>query len=290
MENHTILSLYQEVAQQLKETFPSQEIQSIQRLIFEKKLGLTLPKIFLSPNTSIKPEDADKILDIVSLLKLQKPIQYILGEADFFGLIFKVTPDVLIPRQETEELVDWIIKANNTESPSILDIGTGSGCIAISLATNIKNALITAIDISAKALSVAKGNAIMNGVAIDFFEVDILDSEIKTPNQPFDIIVSNPPYVRDSEKSLIHANVLEHEPHSSLFVCSTDPLIFYRAITLQAKKWLKNNGSIYCEINEALGGETFQLFTQQGFCDVELRKDMNGKDRMIKATWNDKGK
>ena len=287
MENYSVLSLYHEVAHQLKDLFPSQEIQSLQRLIFENKLGLTLSKIYLNPTLPIKPQEAEAILNIVSLLKLQKPIQYILGQADFFGLIFKVNPEVLIPRQETEELVDWILKSTITENPSVLDIGTGSGCIAISLAANLKGAKVTALDISAGALCIAKENALINNAQIDFSQADILDIATIIPNQPFDIIVSNPPYVRESEKVLMNANVLEHEPHSALFVSNADPLLFYRSIAMRSKELLKNNGAVYCEINEALGNETLQLFTQHGYCNVELKKDLNGKNRMIKATWND---
>ena len=288
MENYTALSLFREVAHLLTDVFPSQEIQSLQRLIFEKKLGLPLHRIYLNPTLPIISEDAEMIFNIVSLLKLQKPIQYILGEADFFGLIFKVSPDVLIPRQETEELVDWVLKTSNTENPSILDIGTGSGCIAISLAVNIKNAKVTAIDISTGALDIAKSNAQTNNVFIDFLRVDILEQTIISLNHPFDIIVSNPPYVRYSEKALMNANVLEHEPHSALFVSNADPLLFYRAIAQRSKELLNNNGSVFCEINEALGNETYQLFIQHGFCEVQLKKDLNGKDRMLKAIWNDK--
>jgi len=289
MENFTALSLYHKVAEQLKENFPSHEIQSLQRLIFEKKLGLSLSKIYLNPTTPIKIEDVEEILKIVSLLKLQKPIQYILGEADFFGLILKVTPDVLIPRQETEELVDWITKSKHAENPSILDIGTGSGCIAISLAKSIRNVKVTAIDISANALAVAKENAIINNVSVDFLEVDILNPTCIIQNQPFDIIVSNPPYVRDLEKALMNANVLDHEPHTALFVNDSDPLLFYRAIAVRSKELLNKTGIVFCETNEALGNETRQLFIREGYCDVELKKDLNGKDRMIKAIWNDKG-
>jgi len=287
MENYTILSLYSEVAHQLKNIYPSQEIQSLQRLIFEKKLGLTLPKIYLNPTLPIKTEEAEEILKIVSLLKLQKPIQYILGEADFFGLIFKVTPDVLIPRQETEELVDWILKTTSNTTPSILDIGTGSGCIAISLAVNLKFAHISAIDISAGALDIARDNAILNNVSVDFFSADILEPSSIISNQPFDIIVSNPPYVRDSERVQMNTNVLDHEPHTALFVSNTDPLIFYRTIAQRSRKLLNKKGLVFCEINEALGNETTQLFISHGYNNVELKKDLNGKNRMIKAEWND---
>lgn len=288
MENYTALSLYHKIALELKEFFPSQEIQSFQKIIFEKKLGLAYHKIYLNPTFLIKSEDAEMIFEIVSLLKLQKPIQYILGETDFFGLIFKVTPDVLIPRQETEELVDWIIKSTTLLSPNILDIGTGSGCIAVSLASNFRNAHVSAIDISAKAIGIAKENSILNNVVVDLFNADILDSHSIIPNSPFDIIVSNPPYVRDSEKKLMKSNVLHHEPHLALFVSNDDPLLFYRTIAQRGRELLKPKGAVYCEINEVLGSETSLLFKQLGFSDVELRKDLNGKDRMIKAIWNDK--
>ena len=283
MKKHSALSLFHEVAFLLRNEFPSQEIQSLQKIIFEKKLGLPLHKIYLNPSAIINPQDSEIIIDIVSQLKLQKPIQYILGEADFFGLIFTVTPDVLIPRQETEELIDWIIKSTGQNSNSILDIGTGSGCIAISLAANLEKNQITAIDISPSALDVAKKNAIKNSVLVDFHTIDILDFNNSIPNTPFDIIVSNPPYVRESEKAIMKANVLDHEPKTALFVEDSNPFIFYSTIAKRANEILKPRGEIYCEINEAFGKELFQLFSQNGFKEVDIRKDLNGKDRMLKA-------
>lgn len=283
MKKYSTLSLFHEVAFLLRDEFPSQEIQSLQKIIFEKKLGLPLHKIYLNPSVIINPQDADIIIDIVSQLKLQKPIQYILGEADFFGLIFTVTPDVLIPRQETEELVDWVIKSTGHNPKSILDIGTGSGCIAISLAANLEKSQVTAIDISPSALDVAKMNASKNSVLIDFHTTDILDLNNPIPNAPFDIIVSNPPYVRESEKSLMKANVLDYEPSTALFVDNNNPLIFYSIIAKRTDEILKSGGMIYCEINEVFGKELFQLFNYSGFKEVEIRKDLNGKDRMLKA-------
>jgi release factor glutamine methyltransferase len=283
MVNYTALSLFREVALLLKDHFPTQEIQSLQKIIFEKKLGLPIHKVYLEPNRSVNLSDTDQIFDIVSMLKLQKPIQYILGEADFFGLNFFVTPDVLIPRQETEELVDWIIKSTGNDSCSILDIGTGSGCIAVSLAVNIKNSNVTAIDISAAALKIAERNAINNNVLVDFSLIDILDVNSSIPNKPFDIIVSNPPYVRELEKEQMKPNVLDHEPYLALFVSDSDPLIFYKAIALKASRILKSQGIVYCEINEALGNEIYALFNAYGFVDIEILKDLNGKNRMLKA-------
>ena len=265
MEQFTTLSLLRYTASLLKDTYPSEEIQSLQRLIFEKKLGLPLHKIYLYPNDPIDSENAKIIVDIVSKLKLQKPIQYILGETDFFGLNFKVNSNVLIPRPETEELVDWVIKSTKMEQPSILDVGTGSGCIAVSIAANIKGANITAIDISSDALSVAQENAFKNNTTVDFFKVDFLDLSVKVPNAPFDIIVSNPPYVMDLEKEQMKGNVLDHEPHLALFVSNSHPLIFYKAIAERACELLRLNGCAYCEINEALGFETVALFKEFGF-------------------------
>lgn len=287
MGNYTVLGLYHEVALQLKDAYPPQEIQSFQKIIFEKKLGLALHQIYLNSTLSIENKKAEEILIIVSKLNLQKPIQYILGEADFFGLNFKVDQNVLIPRQETEELVDWIIKSNSLKSPSILDIGTGSGCIAISLARNIKGSRVSAIDISEGALKVAKENTINNNVNVDLFKADILDYSSIIPNQPFEIVVSNPPYVRELERLQMQSNVLDHEPHSALFVSDTDPLLFYREIAARSKDLLKRGGFLYFEINEALGNETARLLEEYDFSEIELRKDLNGKDRMLKAKRND---
>jgi len=286
MKKYSAISLFHEVAFLLKNEFPSQEIQSLQKIIFEKKLGLPLHKIYLNPSALINPQDAEIIIDIVSQLKLQKPIQYILGEADFFGLIFTVTPDVLIPRQETEELVDWIIKSPCHNPNSILDIGTGSGCIAISLAVNLEKSQVSAIDISPLAIEVAKKNAIKNSVLVDFHIIDILDLNSSIPNTPFDTIVSNPPYVCESEKTIMKANVLDHEPKAALFVEDINPFIFYSTIAKRANELLKPRGAIFCEINEAFGKELFQLFSQNEFKEVEIRKDLNGKDRMLKAIMN----
>jgi release factor glutamine methyltransferase len=281
--NYSALTLLHEVSFLLKNDFHPMEIKSLQKIIFKKKLGLPIHKVHLNPTLQINSKDADTIFDIVSMLKLQKPIQYILGEADFFGLNLIVTPDVLIPRQETEELVDWIIKSSGNTPYSILDIGTGSGCIAISLAANLKNSQVTAIDISPAALEIAAKNAVNNNVSIDFHIVDIFNTNGSVPNAPFDIVVSNPPYVRELEKAQMKANVLDYEPHTALFVSDSDPLIFYRAIAQKTIKILNPKGALYFEINEAFGEELFQLFNSFGYKEIEIRKDLNGKDRMLKA-------
>jgi release factor glutamine methyltransferase len=229
-------------------------------------------------------------------LKKEKPLQYIVGETEFYGLPFLVNENTLIPRPETEELVELIIKSYNlqptTYNPKILDIGTGSGCIAISLAKNITNSQVFAIDVSEKALTTAKKNAEINEVTINFIQADILkvddlenlsNSNSKLPSQ-YDVIVSNPPYVRNLEKSEIKPNVLEYEPHLALFVDDSDALLFYRKIAELAKKNLKENGKLYFEINQYLGKETVELLENLGFNDVVLKKDIYGNDRIIQCT------
>ncbi|MEO8796210.1 MAG: peptide chain release factor N(5)-glutamine methyltransferase, partial [Daejeonella sp.] len=227
------------------------------------------------------------LISILDELKTGKPLQYILGETEFYDLPFKVNPSVLIPRPETEELVDWIIKdllSRKQTKPEILDIGTGSGCIPIALKKNIPEAKVSAIDISGAALETAIKNSVLNKVEVKFHLHDILNTESGFFNDSeFDIVVSNPPYVTLSEKNLMHQNVLEHEPHLALFVDDNDPLIFYKAITKFASAHLKKDGVLYLEINENLGGETVSLLKGFGFKNVELRKDLPGKDRMIRA-------
>ena len=233
--------------------------------------------------------------NIVSDLKIQKPIQYILGETEFYGLRFEVNENTLIPRQETEELVELIIENTKYEVGStkltVLDIGTGSGCIAISLANNILNAEVFAIDVSEKALATANKNAEINNVTVNFIHSDILKIDdlksLCTSNfvlpSFFDIIVSNPPYVRNLEKVEIKPNVLQYEPHLALFVEDSDALLFYRKIGELAKKSLTQNGKLYFEINQYLGKETVQLLEDLGFRNVELKKDIYGNNRIISA-------
>jgi release factor glutamine methyltransferase len=233
--------------------------------------------------------------ELLNQLKKENPIQYLLGNTEFFGLPFIVNENVLIPRPETEELVDWIIegekrierlkgeKKEGQRIIKILDIGTGSGCIGISLAKNLPTADVFALDVSPDALKVAKLNAERNGVSVTFLEKDILQTEDLL--EQFDLIVSNPPYVRNLEKHEIRNNVLDHEPHIALFVDDIDALLFYRKIALLATKNLINGGQLFFEINQYLGTEMIALLTASGFSDIELRKDIYGNDRMIRAVW-----
>jgi len=217
------------------------------------------------------------------------PLQYILGETEFYDLIVKVNPSVLIPRPETEELVDWALITSRiingeTEILKLLDIGTGSGCIAISIKKYIPLADITAIDISEAALNIARQNADLNQVEINFIQDDIFKpTNLELINSKYDLILSNPPYVTEAEKDQMLDNVLNHEPDIALFVPDNDPLVFYRAITDFALVHLKINGFLFLEINEKFGQETLNLLKKKGFKEIELRQDMGGKDRMIKA-------
>jgi release factor glutamine methyltransferase len=239
------------------------------------------------PEQEITLQQIEKLSNILTRLQTGEPVQYILGHTEFYGLIFKVNPSVLIPRPETEELVEWVLnsKVKNQKSKvtTILDIGTGSGCIAISLKKNLPEAKVSAIDISTDALQTAKQNAELNEVDVNFIHQDILNinPEIEIPNS--EIIISNPPYVTLHAKTRMHTNVTDFEPHTALFVPENDPLIFYKAIADFAIENLIPNGLLFFEINENLGKKTVAMLESKGFKNVELRTDMSGRDRMIKA-------
>ncbi len=272
------------------------EAESFFYLILEEKHQMKRIDLALEPNYEFSDEAIKVWEKLVVELKKEVPIQYLLGNTEFYGLPFIVDENVLIPRPETEELVDWIvseekriergkdIRIEGQKDLKILDIGTGSGCIAIALAKNIPNAQVYAIDVSLEALKVAKMNADKNEVSVTFLEKDILHTENLLDQ--FDIIVSNPPYVRNLEKHEIKNNVLEHEPHLALFVEDFDALIFYRKIALLATKNLKSGGQLFFEINQYLGMEMIELLTDLSFSNIELRKDIYGNDRMTRAVWN----
>lgn len=283
MNTISILQKYKSICNTLTEIYGMSEAQAMARILIEKVTGINAHEALANPNLLLSVSQVLLIDTYIAELKLQKPIQYILGETEFFGITLKVNPNVLIPRPETEELVEWIIKANDHGFPSILDIGTGSGCIAIALAKHMPAARIFGMDISQEAIALAKNNSMSANTSVNFIHADILSRPNEIEGSPFDIIVSNPPYVRESEKELMQPNVLENEPHLALFVKDNDPLIFYRAIAQVAKNQLNPNGVIYCEINEAFGKETAEVFKDFGFTDIEVRKDINGKKRMLRA-------
>ena len=262
--------------------YPKEEINTFFYRICEQYLDYKRIDVSLKSETLITPETFEYFETIISRLLTYEPIQYILGTTAFFGLEFKVDSNVLIPRPETEELVAWILKqTDSSQSLKILDIGTGSGCIAISLAKHLPNAEIYALDVSPKALEIAELNAQQNAVKLNMIQANVL--EWKPTDLSFDLIVSNPPYVRESEKERMAPNVLEHEPHLALFVENDNPLVFYRAIVELGKQTLKKQGQLYFEINEYLGKETQALFSSDTFEDVQLKSDIFGKHRMICA-------
>ena len=278
----------------LKDIQDEQEIESFFFILTEYLHHLTRVEVALQPNFVLSDTEVEKWNSMLVQLQQDKPIQYITGEAWFYGLRFEVNENTLIPRPETEELVAWILNSPITQNPSpitILDIGTGTGCIPIALKANLSQGNVTAIDVSKKALEVAKRNAESNKVEINFIQANILDVEdlliLLTPNSQLpasiDIIVSNPPYVRNIEKLEIKKNVLDYEPHLALFVEDTDALLFYRKIAQLALKSLSPKGLLFFEINQYLGKETVELLQNLGFKNIELKKDMFGNDRMVKS-------
>lgn len=268
---------------ELSTVFDQSEIEVFFYRLIEYKLQLSKIDVLLQSNVEIDSANESFFKSAIQELQQEKPIQHIIGFTEFYGLTFNVNETTLIPRPETEELVDWILKdAAKTAAISILDIGTGSGCIPISLAKHLQQARVTTLDVSEKAIEIARENAEKNKVDITFLHEDVLT--YSNVSQKYDIIVSNPPYVRHLEKQEIKKNVLAYEPHLALFVEDNNPLIFYRKITEFAVQVLTKNGVLYFEINQYLGKETVDLVKSYGFSSVELRQDLSGNDRMIKAS------
>jgi release factor glutamine methyltransferase len=270
---------------QLAAVYENREAANITDWVMESLTGLSKSARLVKANDPLTTEQENKLSNYSSDLLRHRPVQYVLGESWFHGLRFRVNENVLIPRPETEELVDWII-TENKDIPSlrILDIGTGSGCIPISLKKGLPQATVFSCDISEGALEVAKQNAANLEAAVHFIQQDILDASLWNKLPEVDIIVSNPPYIPENNKTAMHKNVLEHEPHLALFVSNDDPLSFYRAIAELSGKKLSTNGAVYAETHEDLGSSTLTLFREKGFDSVTLRRDLQEKDRMIKAT------
>ncbi|WP_438711587.1 peptide chain release factor N(5)-glutamine methyltransferase [Aquimarina muelleri] len=262
--------------------YDSEEILSFFYILSEDILSLRRVDVAMRLDQEVSVKQIEVFDKAKQRLEKQEPIQYIIGEVDFYGMSFKVSPNVLIPRPETEELVDWVLKDQPKDaSLAILDIGTGSGCIAISLAKNLPKARVYAIDVSEQALEVAKENAKNNKVEVTFIKEDIL--KVESLFQKFDIIVSNPPYVREMEKQEMKPNVLNNEPSLALFVSDKDPLLFYEKIAILANKKLNNDGVLYFEINQYLSFETKKRIEELGFTSVKVREDIYGNKRMIRA-------
>lgn len=258
--------------------FSRREVRSFAYLSIEKILGYSKSDCIIHSNQELTNDNIISFENIISDLKQNIPIQYILGEAHFYDLKFKVNSSTLIPRGETEELVQYILLHDFI---SVLEIGTGSGCIAISIAKN-SNSKITAIDNSIEALEIAKSNAILNSVKINFVLSDVFNF---SDTKKYDLIVSNPPYVLESEKIIIDKNVLDYEPHNALFVSDNDPLVYYNEIAKIATNNLNKNGLLFFEINEKYSKQIIELLSNLNFVDIELKKDINGRDRIIKSVF-----
>lgn len=269
---------------QLLSIYPENESMAIIQQLIRHVTGFSKAQLLLHKNSELSAENSEELNAKLLRLKNGEPIQYVTGEAEFYGLTFRVNPSVLIPRPETEELVDLILKENHVEGLSILDIGTGSGCIPVTLCKNLCNPLIEAWDVSEEALETARLNAELNNQPILFRRVDVLDQVMTT--RKFDIIVSNPPYVCDSESESMHPNVLDFEPHLALFVPDADPLLFYRRIAELATSFLTKGGKLYFEINAAFGQQTADLLKENRFSEIEIVKDIFGKERFVKGVYN----
>ncbi len=270
---------YRQLWQRLVPVYGEGEAQAIARLIYEVRYGLTLSDLLMGRDSSVSQDELEQI---AIRLERQEPVQYILGQAEFCGRTFIVNKHVLIPRPETAELCQWIIAS---DAAHILDIGTGSGCIAITLAAEMPEAEVTAWDISEEALKVAEENAKRTDVHVSFEQVDILHlpSSILHLTSAFDLIVSNPPYICNKERETMETNVLEHEPHTALFVPDDDPLLFYRAIAQYGQTALKEGGWLYFEINPLYAEALHEMLSKMSYHDIEIKEDQYGKQRMIRA-------
>lgn len=280
------------LTKELKNVYEIAELRNIIELVIEHITNMSRAEQVKNKVPYLTCTQLEDIDAITERLKKNEPVQYVLGEAWFAGMKFKVNKNVLIPRPETEELVDWIVKESQKSNPesirdkgqNIIDVGTGSGCIPITLKKKLSQATVSAIDVCSEALFTASENSIELGAEVNFVLLDFLDEEKWKELGQYEIIVSNPPYVKQSEINTIHERVKEFEPHLALFVPDNDALLFYKKLSDFAVKHLKSGGSLFVEINEALGEQVINMFKSAGFANIELRKDMQGKDRMIKAT------
>lgn len=267
--------------QSLQYLYDAREISNIADCVLEHLLHTDRTHLLMERNSVLSESVHQQVEAIAMRLHSGEPLQYILGAAPFYGMDLRVSPAVLIPRPETEELVEWILSEHDKHPRRVLDMGTGSGCIALALAQNRPSWSVEAIDISNEALDLARKNADENGIKVDFRQEDIL--QMPSQQEIYDIIVSNPPYITPSEKKQMHCNVLDFEPHQALFVPEDDPLLFYRAIARFASTALKPGGRLYFEINRRFGRETLDMIQQESTLQPTLRKDISQNDRMIMA-------
>ena len=282
---------YNELWRQLTQVYDDYEAKAIARMVYEVRFGLMPSDLFIGKDTQLSTDDQKLLAEITQRLLTGEPVQYVLGEAEFGGKTFHVEPGVLIPRPETYELCQWIMeerrgKKEEGRNTSILDIGTGSGCIACTLAAELADAEVTAWDISDDALRIATENAKRTNVHVSFEKVDVLNTSLLNRERPatgLDIIVSNPPYICNKERATMERNVLEHEPELALFVPDDDPLLFYRTIARFAAKTLNPGGALYFEINPLYVSEMQQMLSEEGFSHTEIRNDQFGKQRFTKS-------
>jgi release factor glutamine methyltransferase len=282
-----IQEAYKHLLYQLFEVYSDSEAANIADMVMEQITQQSKMDRLLNKDLPFTNQQTILLDEYATQLLQHQPVQQVLGQAWFAHMKFFINQHVLIPRPETEELIDWVFKKvqyGGLKIETLLDIGTGSGCIAIALKKKLKNTAITAIDVSEEALAVAQQNASTNNVAINFLQLNFLEETSWQQLPSFDVIISNPPYIKQSESNVMHKNVLEYEPHLALFVPDDDALLFYKKIAVFGKKHLTANGKIFVEINEALGKETTAIFEANGYATT-LKKDMQGKDRMIVA-WN----
>ncbi len=284
----TVKDVFETFKQQLNINYDALELEAITLLTLSEVTGRSNAQLKAFPESEIAEDQSKAISIILEKLKTGMPVQYAIGYTEFFGLRFKVTPAVLIPRPETEELVAWIlaeVKTENVQPVRFLDVGTGSGCIAISLKKYLPSVQAWALDISKDALNMASENALTNNIDVNFIEADILDDQLehKFTIDNYSIIVSNPPYVTEADQQYMHSRVIGFEPHTALFVNDQHPLIFYKAIADFANLKLTGGGLLFFEINESYGEQVVNLLRHKGFINVELRQDMYGKDRMVRA-------
>lgn len=274
--------IYQHIKQALKGCYPDSEASALARMLLVEEFGFSTLELFGGKDKEVSEKDLDVLNEMLVRLKNNEPIQYVLGRETFCGMTFEVDGNVLIPRPETQELVEWIADDWKDKCPCrMLDIGTGSGCIAISLVSRLPEADVEAWDISEGALEVAERNAVINEASVMFRLQDVLKAEVSS--SCYEVIVSNPPYITEQEKYGMEANVLEWEPHTALFVPDADPLLFYRKIAELGTRALVGGGTLYFEINRAYGLETIGMLQDLGYRQIELRRDRFGNERMIKA-------
>ena len=280
-------TVFRFIQEQLRDFYTASEIRSLSFLMLESVCNRDKSSVLRCKDKQLSLNEYSRIREIIGDLKKYRPVQYILGETEFYGLSFKVDENVLIPRPETEELVEWIIKEEKPETGyKLLDIGTGSGCIAVALAKHLPGVEVFALDISDKALAIARQNAIANQVKVHFFQHDMLSDELPAPffsPLSFDCIVSNPPYITMKEKATMAKNVLDYEPHQALFVPDDNPLLFYERIAGFAKEKLSANGSLYFETHSLYGQAAAKMLEERNFRLVRLLKDISGNDRIIIA-------